>query len=291
MFREGTTHVSVNGKIMLARSTTYGLTWAAKTAIATPAAAHDFRDPGICRLAVGPNAGRIVVSYMDDDGTSEVGLFTMYSDDGAATWSSPVGPIRPYTGADSGGSTSSIIQLSTGECLWAVYGDNIGEPDEGPGVLRSTDYCATWSAVIPVYANDATYSEMTPVEMANGNIRAILRRDSPSAQPGISTSTDKGVTWSAVTNIGFIANAGKMMVKRSAETGTYYLWYRRAADNASVWRYSTDEMVTWSAEQLYDTNVSEYAGAVVLQGDQVGFPVAWDNGVNRSDLHYVSLSR
>lgn len=289
VYRKGASHTSVDGKIILQSTSDYGVTWSGETILATPAAGHDYRDPGIVRTAT----GRLLVTFFDYDGTFSRGLLTMKSDNAAASWSSLSSLIIPYTGAAKGGSTASVLQHSSGALLWPVYGYNTGNVGIGCGLLRSTDNGDTWGALIAVTTNTDDYSEWCLYEKPDTTVVGYVRQDSINQPDPVAifktASSDAGLTWAAVASLGFNTRPGKPFALLSRVTRTLYLWYRGYSPDLSacVWRSSSD-LATFGSQQTYSASIYEYAGGSAMAGDDVGFAISFDNGANRADIKFAA---
>ena len=284
-YREGTAHISNDGKVTIQISTDGGATWGSKVYVQSPPAGHDYRDPGICTTST----GRMMINYFDaPGGTANTGVYTTYLDAPyTGSWSTPaLQTLYTQEQATSG----PILQHSGGVLVLPVYGQNTGDSDDQMGVVRSLDNGVTWSALINVTAASGGYSEATLIELPNHTIRAFLRKNSPNPGPlYTSDSTDAGLTWSAVTALSFNVYPGRPAAVLVPVSQTIVLFYRKWGSPYSFFRWSFDLGTTWSAETIYIGTPYMYASGVPLTDDMVGFAVAIEVGSSQADVHFVSL--
>ena len=132
VYREGVSHISVDGKVALQTSTDDGLTWSAKTYLASPPPGRDHRDPSI----VETSSGGLIVNFFEHDGAKVTGLFTICSDDGGSTSASP-DRVDGYGGWTA--TSGAILRHSAGPLIMPFYGRNSGDTADRAGALISTD--------------------------------------------------------------------------------------------------------------------------------------------------------
>lgn len=281
VYRHGTAHVSDQGAVMM-RTSADGVTWSSATAITSPAAGHDHRDPSI----VCTQTGRLIVNFFDYNGSAVIGLDSIFSDDGGATWSSPASHTvySSYT-ATSG----AILQHSSGALIWPVYGQNSGDTADRCGVLVSWDDGITWGAVTNISAASSAYTEMTLVEFADRSVHAFIRNDVNNFI-FTASSTDIGATWSSITSLGWSVTNGRPAAILVPASQALILFYRKTSTFASVYRYSLDYGASWSAEQTYTGSVYEYAGGFAIAEDLIGVAVAYENGTGGAAIDFATMA-
>lgn len=280
MYRHGSTHFSTDGIIKIQKSTDGGATWGSATAIATPAAGHDYRSGGM----VTTKTGRIIVGFYDYNGSTVIGLYSMYSDDGGATWTSPA----LQTVYSSWTATVAFLQHSSGALLWGVYGRNSGDTDDRCGVLISWDDGITWSSVVNISAASAGYDEFTMIELPDHSIKAYISQNGGTLLYG-STSTDVGSTWSAVTSEGISITGGLPCAIMIPKTQTIILWYRNPGLSKTAWRYSTDGGHTFSSEQIYSSGAYEHAGGIAVGDDLIAVAVGVEPALNQCSVLFTTM--
>ncbi|HEX5205421.1 MAG TPA: sialidase family protein [Actinoplanes sp.] len=198
-FREGTGHLSPEGRISLVGSEDGGRTWGTPwVAVDGP---FDDRDPKLARLA----DGTILLSYFVIDWSSKPrhtthGTFVRRSTDGGRTWSEPAsagmgmsgGGIRAWHA-----SHGAVAELPGGDLLYPVYGHRADEKWWRAGVMRSVDGGRTWPAEDEVEiaaADGVNFQEPTLTVLPGGEVVSLIRTDVERAY--LSRSTDGGRTWS-----------------------------------------------------------------------------------------------
>lgn len=288
VYREGASHISTDGKIALQSSSDGGYTWSAKSFIASPSASRDYRDPGICLTA----SGRLIVNFFEYDGTNELGVFTVHSDDGGTTWSALSSRLTPYTDPTrAGGCAGAILQHSSGELIMPVYGFNSGDTSDRMGVLRSGDDGATWGSLVNVSAQNGNFNEASMVELPDTTVQIYVRQETNPGPIYRATSSNVGVSWSALGSLGFNGTPGRpaaIIYRTGGSQGAsppIMLRYR-STTATSVYRFSTDLGATWGAETVYSGSPDEYAGGHFLVGELIATVAAVQVSGSRADVGF-----
>lgn len=204
----------------------------------------------------GPNvvrtsAGTLVLAYR----WSDTALYVRRSTDNGRTWGSRF--LATAGGTDGGGHpTASIVQAPNGDLLLPYYAKDTTETFTSAEYVRSTDDGVTWGARTNIrdgQADGRDYQE--PCIALSGSTLICLTR-SPDNIFRRMTSTDNGVTWSAPAGVLDPATGRPAMTVETS--GAIFLNYRHvptfAGDHQrAVWRRSTDDGLTWSAETLLDS--------------------------------------
>jgi hypothetical protein len=206
-YREGTGHVSHEGRICTVESTDDGRTWSAPRVAVD--GAYDDRDP---KLGVTADGG-VLLSYFVIDWNSGprhvvLGTYVRRSDDGGRTWSEPA-PVGTAMSGASGrteggyalgwaGCHGGAVHLPDGDVLLPLYGTVPTGRWQRATVARSGDGGRTWpgagEAVIAA-ADGVHFQEPTLTVLGTGEVVALIRTTMEQAY--LARSGDSGRTWSA----------------------------------------------------------------------------------------------
>lgn len=141
-------------------------------------------------------------------------------------------------------------QLPGGTIFLPLFGRNTGDAANTYRALavKSTDDGATWGSPVTLgngSADAKTYSEGTIARRASGTLQAIFRNDTDSTYMTC-TSTDDGVTWSALTTL--ITGVSSFPCLLQAQSGNWFLFCRSStAPNRGIVLRSADEGATWTS--------------------------------------------
>jgi hypothetical protein len=255
VFYAGYGHVSLpkagwpkGGRICMVRSEDEGRTWSAPRVLFD--GPLDDRDPHIAQMS----DGTVVCSFFTYPQPCDTCLVT--SHDGGVTWDA-----QPRIVAAGWPSSAPIRELPDGTRLLGVYRED-GNTAYG-GVIRSTDGGKTWSAPIPIGQGSGVRldAETDFVRLKDGRIYAALRGDRVNMH--FATSTNQGLTWSPVRDIGFPAHCPHF----TRLSGGEILLTHRLPNTAL--HVSRDEGQTWRGPYSIDTTPGAYASTVELRDGSV----------------------
>lgn len=206
----------------LYKSTDDGATWVRQTLPPVLPATVSVR-----KLATNQNEDLVFSAY---DVPSDIGYGIGRSTDGGANWIGSTGLTEL--------NVPDIVPSTTvpGLMFCAVKGSN--------GILKSTDYGASWSITSMTTAYRVYSLGCSP----NGTLFAGTRIDPPNAPAanGIYRSTDNGATWSPVNNgvpsPSTLAVSGTIIfgVDGSVFVGTFGSGVLRSTDNGNSWSSFSD---------------------------------------------------
>lgn len=212
-------------KIVYRKSTDRGLTYGSQADIYNPTDSTYFvQDPGI---GYGNNGRLHVLADCHESFSTGVGheLRYLYSDDDAATFSSPTTITLPSNGLDSFRMYGRIIQA--GNVLMApcyFFTDEGDFTNSARYILRSTDNGANWTW-IEVETTSAYINESELLAVTNNIIFMVSRQEATPHQFIMYKSLDAGLTWS---NVGVLSTSVVMSIsapcrlhKFRADNGTW----------------------------------------------------------------------
>jgi sialidase-1 len=219
MAREGTEHISVDGDVILLRSSDGGKTWGGKQVIA---GIKDLDEREGCGVQL--SDGTIVVGIFynnlyDADGiykgkskkattkpgVRSLGTYVITSTDNGHTWSNPNfidTKGMPFTNIE--GPTDAPIEMPDGSILMAVigYGINGDAKNIASVMLRSTDKSQTWKYHSTIASDPGGklggFVEPGIVRTKSGRIVAGLRNHGPDNAVYTTYSDDGGKNWAAI---------------------------------------------------------------------------------------------
>jgi hypothetical protein len=219
MFREGTEHISIDGDVIMLRSSDNGKTWGDRQIIA---GIQNLDEREGCGVQL--HGGTIVVGIFynnlyNTEGTygsraggphphpelNALGTYIITSNDEGHTWSKPnyidtAG--MPFKNVE--GPTDAPIELPDGTLLMGVIGYGIDHDPKNTGsvMLRSTDKGQTWSYLSTIAGDPGGklggLVEPGIVRTKTGRIVAALRNEGPDRAVYTTFSDDDGKTWAPV---------------------------------------------------------------------------------------------
>jgi len=260
VFYAGYGHVSLpndawpkGGRICTVRSSDEGRTWT------KPAILYDDdidnRDPHIAEMS----DGTLICSFfslkrvdrsVSTRGFKSQGVQVVCSSDGGKTWDKEARTLVPPGWVCS----APVREMPDGTYLLGVYHGH-----ECGGVIRSTDKGKTWSEPIPIgkEAGLPLDAETDVILLKDGTLYAALR--SSRINMHYATSSDLGLTWSPVKDIGFKGHAPHLY---RLSTGEIVLTHRVPATSMHI---SRDEAKTWLGPYRIDTLGGAYPATVELK--------------------------
>lgn len=261
VFYGGYSHVSLpregwprGGRICCVRSTDEGRTWSAPAVLFDGSA--DDRDPHIAQM----RDGTLLCSYFtyraQPDGKVRCDTCLVASNDGGLTWET-----EPRVVAPEWPSSAPVRELADGTRILGVYREE-GQTAYG-GLIRSTDGGKTWSTPIPIGKDSGVRldAETDFVALKNGALYAALRGDKVNMH--YATSTDGGLNWSSVKDIGFPGHCPHFT--RLAD-GRILLTHRLPLTSM---HFSSDEAKTWKGPIRIDETPGAYPSTVELKDGTV----------------------
>ncbi len=305
-YRFGSSHADNGGRLLFQTGSADGAVWSDPSPLVNTAGLDD-RDPSLTVLSDGRIALNWFEYYFTDDPTVQPyahHVFTAFSSDGGASFSEGVqvdpGPLD-YAGAtideegiwrDAEGAEVLIMACSSpmiehdGALLLPLYGGNALNytnfsltPHKPIALGRSDDGGQTWSSA-EIAGNDDDLWLMEPAILDIGGTRMIMQvrsaaGSSPSNKGKLlqSVSTDGGATWSAYTELPFIAHAPELVKLGNGVIVSAFRWLNDSytAENVSF-VYSLDGGATWSDLVIVrDCGAAEcgYPGIVELPGNRI----------------------
>jgi hypothetical protein len=261
VFYAGYGHVSIpnrewpkGGRVCMVRSADEGRTWGEPAILYDDA--EDNRDPHIAQLSDGTVICSFF-SYWPKGSGTEFCCKVTRSRDGGKTWETTAQQVTPIGWALS----APVRELPDGTLILGVYTEAGGEAYGG--VIRSTDGGQTWSAPIPIgrEAKLPLDAETDVIRLNDGTLYAALR--SSSIHMHYATSSDAGLSWTPVKDIGFPGHAPHLTRLR---TGEILLTHRVPATALHV---SRDECQTWQGPFILDTVGGAYPSTVQLKNGSV----------------------
>ena len=261
VFYAGYGHVSLpndqwpkGGRICLVRSRDEGRTWTAPAILYDDE--HDNRDPHIAQMRDGTLICSFFSLYREGNAWKGMGTQRICSRDGGQTWDTKARAISPDYGC-----SAPVRELSDGTYVLGVYYEQGGKA--WGGVIRSTDKGQTWSPPIAIGQDAGVYldAETDVIQLRDGGLYAALR--SSKVHMYYATSADRGLTWSAVKDLGFPGHAPHFT---RLSTGEILLTHRVPATALHV---SRDECRTWRGPYELDTVGGAYPATVELRDGTV----------------------
>lgn len=187
VYREGTGHLAVDGKITIRSSIDGGKTFSAKSYIA--------QEPGVDLRNIGGGvtpSGRIIIFYLRYNGTTSLSQGTIYSDDDGVTWSTFAAQSNLSTTAFS--PYGNMITIANGRLALPWYGV-VGST--GNTYLKfSDDNGATWGSDVLVSGNTNQRNEASYAYLDGGIVLCVVRQENTGSKLRQLLSLDNGQTWS-----------------------------------------------------------------------------------------------
>jgi hypothetical protein len=268
-YREGTGHVTPDGRLRVVDSADGGLTWGSpRVAVDGP---FDDRDPKLAVLS----DGTVLLSYFVIDWTTKAaygrhtvtGTWVTRSTDGGLTWSGPVevGTTMKADGRDGWAcSHGAVAELPGGDLLIPLYGRPAGEKWEQATVVRSTDGGHTWpsgSETLVARADGVNFQEPT-LTVLDDRIVGLIRTTVGHAY--LSRSADGGRRWTAAVPTDMPASSHHALAVSTGEVLVAYgdLSRRYSPHRETVGRLIRRPLETWDGYgdlQLYDSGHRDQA--------------------------------
>lgn len=261
VFYAGYGHVSLprenfprGGRICSVTSTNEGRTWSSPRILFD--GPHDDRDPHIAQLSDGTLICSFFTYRPQADSQVRCDTSVVTSRDGGETWDTEAKVV-----AAEWPSSAPVRELPDGTCILGVYREDAGTAYGG--IIRSTDQAQTWSAPIPIGkgSNVRLDAETDFVLLKDGTLYAALRGDRTNMH--YATSSDLGLSWSNVRDIGF---AGHCPHFTRLGTGEILLAHRLPQSSFHV---SRDDGHSWQGPYLIDQRIGAYPSTVELRDGSV----------------------
>lgn len=271
-YREGTSHVSPDGRVCAVESADGGRTWGSPWIVID--GAYDDRDPKLAQLA----DGSLLLSYFVIDWSTRprhttLGTYVRRSTDGGRTWSEPAPVGTSMAGPDGlpppavrgwAASHGAAVELPGGDLLLPLYGKPPHHAWQQATVVRSTDGGLTWPAEgeTLVAAADGVHFQEPTLTVLDGQVVALIRTTLGYAF--LSRSTDGGRSWSTPAPTGMQASSHHALLLRTGEVLVTYgdLSPRFSPHRDTVGRLVRRPLLTWDGYadvQLYDSGHSDQA--------------------------------
>jgi len=282
----------------LRRSADGGATWTSRQTIAT-----DGNNTFSCGAAVVDATTGMIFFFSgwslfgDSEATIDNGtakdtkhMFVLSSPDNGASWTAPVDISTSIKRAgwrwcDPG--PASGLQLASGRLIVPFYYSTAA--GYYPSVMYSDDHGNTWQSSYGATNNVAGYNECSVVQQGNGTLLMIARNGTTNpGNIGIATSSDSGVTWTAMTNSATLSDSGceacAIRYTMPSAYGKSRLLFSNppnatpgARSNVCV-RVSYDEGNTWTVSKQYFAGPSGYSALAILTNGN--WAILAENGVS-----------
>lgn len=180
--------------VVMRTSTDQGNSWSAANVVLSGTSASTYYF--CCSGGVTPT-GRIVIGYQAVVNTVNTGLYTIYSDNEGAVWSTPV-QVDTVAGQIYG----KMIAIGNGQLLLPAYSVIAGT--DSTYVYTSSNNGATWSASIPVLSSASLgYTEASYAYLGGQTILGMVRCDNCTDNNAQVLSTNNGATWTLQGNANY----------------------------------------------------------------------------------------
>jgi len=212
--------------------------------------------------------GTVLVSYFEqlrynatnilDHNLTAIDAYVVKSSDNGQTWSEPV---FIDTGWNYNINTTNMIELQNGNILMTVHHFTDNNGSIGITVVRSTDGGMTWTPTAAPLLNseysgfEYGYSEAAIIQLADGSIKLYCRQQISNdvVRLGEATSTDNGVTWTAVADSAIYATNTQPAFSRDNRGNVLLHWAGHNTTGSQTYQrtplalaYSDDETATWN---------------------------------------------
>lgn len=257
VYREGTDHVSQDGRILLSRSRDGGKHWS--TPVVAVDTSLDERDPKITQLRDGTVLLNFFISNWDvTPNESGIAEMVVRSTDDARHWSEPVqiGDSLHGTDPTSGwrAGHGEILQLPNGDLLAPLYGKRGTKATSDAIVVRSTDGGRTWpvqNETVIAAASDVNFQEPVLTRLPGGQVVSFVRTDIGWGY--VTRSNDNGHTWSAPQKTTIPASSHHLL---QLPTGAILLTYgdlskKYTTGRPTVGRLIVNPWAAWDAQPSY----------------------------------------
>lgn len=272
VFYAGYGHVSLpnakwprGGRICIVQSSDEGRTWTSPRVVFD--GPQDDRDPHIAALADGTLVCTFF-QYRSVNGKIEHDVCLVESPDSGKTWQTQPRVLLANQWAVS----APVRELPDGTRLLGVYTGN--DSTAYGAVLRSTDGGKTWSQPVDIDPNSGVRldAETDVLRLLDGTILAALRGDGK-VNLHFATSPDQGLTWSKVTDSGYLGHCPHLT---RLSTGEILLTHRQPATSMHI---SRDDAKTWQGPIEIDSVIGAYPSTVELKDHSV-LVVYYEEGNN-----------
>lgn len=283
-YRTGLDHTTTDGNTEEVRSTDDGATWGSPASVLNNA--NDVRDQGLTTLSSG-----LVIRTWFERNAGVVTSYSAVSTTSAATaWNAAVTMGSSFT--DYTTVSAPAVELSNGDLIVAVYGENIADTLQSIRLVKSTDDGASW-ADAGLVASATTFGvslqEPNIALMDNGDLVCMVRTDNNIMR---TYSTDSGTTWDRLTNVW--AGYGRPSVVQRPSDGATVCMYRQLSTDDCRFRTSWDRGRTWTGSDgdftNGNTNRMEYGQWVVMADNSLGVVYSCGPTLSNSDLFWNTLT-
>jgi SPRY domain/BNR repeat-like domain len=264
------------GTLYSSVSTDGGMTWGAPQTVIASISNVWMGNTNVTALANGTLLLNYFLTVGGAPAQAYVRIGTISGD--IVTWGSAIATPAGFTHSSAAG--GKALQLTNGDILLPVYGDNTGDPHLTSKLIRSTDNGLTWGTPLTIGAGTGSkdFSEAEAVQLSTGNIVIAVRHEADYYGYDVATSTDNGVTFTTLAQA-VVITGGSLSGRPSLSllNNDYLLLVGRGSNQNTAWSTSTDGGVTWITPingpgQVIGetTEVDEYNSSFVISGNLVG---------------------
>jgi len=227
-------------------------------------------------------------------------IFVLTSSDNGTNWSTPVDisasvKHRGWNWCDPGPATG--LQLDNGRLIVPFYYST--GLSYYPSVMYSDDHGATWQSSNGATNNVPGYNECSVAALTNGVLMMIARNNTANpGKMGIATSSDLGLTWSAMTNSGTLNDPGcegcLIRYTKPPYYGKARLLFSNPPQSISgdrsqlAVRVSYDEGNSWTVAKPCFLTLSAYSALTILSNGN--WAILGENGTNSYFDHITFIS-
>jgi hypothetical protein len=255
VFREGSAHVSQDGRIIMAESHDDGASWENPQVIRE---GGDWRDPFISN----PDGAERLTWFNASPSNPALGASIVK----VWGWDRRIDPALPNAAI-----SAPIVRLPDGRLATAFYGRQSGEALYSAWWAWSTDGGWTWSSNRIANLLGAGVATPEPYLVVNGNLIHVMFRWGVADGIGMRTSMDMGKTWDSQRKI--LNQASGRPTTIATSTGMLLMVYRQLPSQSAAMAYSVDNGATWVsggvvlAAPTGSPNGMTYATMVTSQDD------------------------